>query len=446
MVTCFHGLVSRVLESGVLAQLVSTHDLSVVLLVPDFKVDYFLKVFKKYSGVHVEGIHHNVLPRQTQWFQRLSFLLLATGTMSIIRRSHRGYPRRYQQVIAELIARLFGRRRVVRRLFRYLNRHFSGSSQLGDYFERYKPALLFSTDIKSPLDTAFLIEAKRRGIKTVGMVRSWDYLTAKGIVRVLPEKVIVHNDIIKEEAIRYMDMKAPDIVVVGMPHFDPYQNYPRSRREDFYKRIGAHLAKRLVLLAPEGDKFTDTDAEVFNLLCEAIKEGKLPRDLAFLVRVPPGDTVNLQNFHRCADILFDYPGVSFTGNSRKENEMSLRDLLHLADSLFHSSLVISGTSTIAIDAAAFDKPVIFRAFEGREKKGYYQGFVHGFDFDHMQRVVQTGGVVMAKSSEELIKLINHALSYPADHRTARARIVLEQCGAQDGQASARLAAALRSFV
>ena len=50
-ITSFHGLVSRILESGFLDYLLETNNLRVVIFVPDFKCDYFLKTFGNKKGV-----------------------------------------------------------------------------------------------------------------------------------------------------------------------------------------------------------------------------------------------------------------------------------------------------------------------------------------------------------------------------------------------------------
>ena len=214
----------------------------------------------------------------------------------------------------------------------------------------------------------------------------------------------------------------------------------------FLQKVGIDAEKRVILLTPVGDKFGNTDAQIFDILCEAIRDKELPSDVEILVRVPPGDTVSLENFKACKEIHIDYPGTEFNTYSRKANEMSYRDLLHLADSLYHSELVISSPSTMVIDGAAFDKPLILLGFEGREHKDYFDSFVHIYDYDHMQHVIKTGGTRMAKSPDELIDAINHYLNYPEEGENERKKIVDEQCVYTDGKSGERIARVLLSFV
>ena len=444
-ITSFHGLVSRVLESGCVERLVAKR-IRVVLLVPAFKVDYFSEVFGKYANVIVEGINTEGLPRRAHFFHELSFMLLHTKTMRLIRRSHRGYGAQYKVFLADALAATVGQWRWGRSFFRVLNARFLGKPLFDAYFAKYEPSLIFSTDSKHLLDTALLIEAKGRGVRTVSMVRSWDYLTAKGIVRVQPDRMMVHNEIIKQETMEYVDMDREDIVVIGIPHFDPYVNEPRSSKAAFRKRVGIPLDKRMVLYAPIGAKFGDADGEILSILAKGIDRGILPKNLAILVRLPPGDTIELKGFTSHPAIVFDEPGKKFDRRHRKSNEMTYDDVKHLADSMYWSDVVLTGPSTMAIDAAAFNKPIIFIGFDGYTNRPYYESVQHYYDFLHMQNVMRTDGARFARSPEELVVNMNRYLQDPSLEENERKRIVQEQCGILDGRASMRLAEELLSQI
>jgi hypothetical protein len=257
------------------------------------------------------------------------------------------------------------------------------------------------------------------------------------MVRVVPDKMIVHNETIKKEAIKYVDMNEKDIFVSGLPHFDPYINEKRSNREEFFKKIGADKNKRLLLYIPWGDKFADTDWQFLQML---------PGDLQILMRLPPGDTVNLEKFNQCKNVIIDSPGIVFGKRGRKTNEMSYDDLLHLADSLYYSDVVVAPPSTLVIDAVAFDKPVVLMAFDGENKKKYYEGVSHYYDFDHISNLVKTGGQKLARNKKELIDYINDYLKNPSIDKDGRKRVIEEQCWKLDGKSSQRVADYILSFL
>ncbi len=445
-ITSFQGLVSRVLASGILDYLKKDENINIVIFVPEFKKEYFKKEFAD-ERITIEPIDEKKnVSKSSRVFQRIALVLLSTKSMRIMKRSPRWYKNYFQFLSTELPARLFGRWSFFRTLFRTLNYHFSGKSVFGLYFEKYKPDLVLSMDVKHILDAQILLEAKKRNVFTMGMVRSWDYLTAKGILRVLPDKLIVHNELIKNEAIRYADINNENIFVTGIPHFDPYVNTKRSSREEFFSRIGGNPEKPLILLAPTGDRFGNTDWQIFEILRQAIEKNELPSNLQVLVRIPPGDTVSLGDFKKSGNILFDYPGARFREHSRKGNEMSFSDLLHLADSIFYSKLVITGPSTMYIDAVALNSPAIFLGFDGWQKRSYYNSVRHYYDFNHLQNIVSTAGVLMAKTEKELLKFVNEYLVNPELHASSRKEIVAQQCGKLDGQSSRRMVDFILSFL
>lgn len=327
----------------------------------------------------------------------------------------------------------------MRSLFRRINRIFMGAPVLDVYFDKYNPDLLVAMDIKHILDTQFVLEAQKRGIRTTGMVRSWDYLTSKGVIRTKPDTLVVHNEIIKKEAVKYADMHPDNVEVIGIPHYDPYINVQRSSRGELFRKIGIQNNKRLLFLGSVGKKFGATDDQIFEMLDRAIHSGVLPKNLVVLVRLPPSDDLSKDATCCKEHFIFEHPGVSFEGYGRKANEMSLEDLTHLADLIYHSDVVVTGPSTICTDAAFFDKPIVFLGFEGYEKKPYFQSIIHRYDFDHMQYLVRTGATRIAQSEDELLSFIKRAIENPKEQSKERERLVKEQCWSFDGRASERFA-------
>ena len=436
-ITSFHGLISRVLESGLLDELFR-RPLRIVLFVPEAKRAYFEQTLAHYPNLLVEGISRRAVPRRTEALQSISLELLDTATMRLTRRSFRSAKSPLKRVFLDMLARGVGSFRLGRRLFRFLNTLLAVDHLFAPYFERYHPDLVFSTDVKHLLDAELIFSAKRRRVPAVAMVRSWDYLTGRGLTRVTPDALVVHNETIAAEAAAYTDMPRERLFISGLPHFDPYVNHPRNSREAFFKGIGADPAKRLLLYIPWGDKFADTDGEFLNFIADAVEGGELPHDIAVLVRLPPADSVAFAGYRPRPFVHLDVPGVAF-GASRKGNEMSFADLLHLADTLAHCAVVVAPPSTLVIDAAAFDKPAVIMGFDGAKKKGYFEGVAHYFDFVHIRKLTATGAAPVVKNRAELIASVRKRLENPAFDAAGRERLRREQCHRLDGRSSKRLA-------
>jgi hypothetical protein len=94
----------------------------------------------------------------------------------------------------------------------------------------------------------YLKSARRLGIPAATCVASWDNLTSKGLLRFVPERVFVWNEIQRREAIELHGMPASRVVATGAQLFDYwFEQRPRSSRGEFVQRIGLDLTQPYVL-------------------------------------------------------------------------------------------------------------------------------------------------------------------------------------------------------
>ena len=118
---------------------------------------------------------------------------------------------------------------------------------------------------------------------------------------------------------------------------------------------------------------------------------------------------------------------------------------HLADLLYNSDVVIAFASTLAIDAAVFNKPIVFIGFDG-DKRPYWQGLRRYYDYDHQSSMLKTGGVKLAKNMEELIAFTKQYLNNPQLDEAGRKKIIQERCWKLDGKSGARLAEVILQYL
>ena len=97
--------------------------------------------------------------------------------------------------------KLFSRIFIFKRWIRWLDYFTMKKSRYSKYFSLYQPRLVFATDVFNDNDVYLLAEALSRKVGTVGMIRSWDNFTTKGFFRVKPDHLLVHNEILKKEAV-----------------------------------------------------------------------------------------------------------------------------------------------------------------------------------------------------------------------------------------------------
>ena len=426
-ISSFHVLISRNILAAPFLDLLREGGSRVVLLVPQEKQIFFTAEFAK-PGVVIQWVSPRPARREAL-ARYLSLAALDTRTLAIKRKTELGGRGRW-------LVKLIGNRRAARATLRWLDRRISPREPFAALIREYRPDWVFATDVGHEADIRLIQAAKDAGVPVAGMVRSWDNLTSKGLIRAVPDLLLVNNDIVKSEAQKLHGIPESRIRVVGIPHYDRYPK-PAHPRGEFCRRLGLDPAKRFLLYAPTGDRYlakNRVDGEVIRIIASV-----LPEEYELLVRLPPTDSANLEG-GAPPRVILHRPGaqVSTRPGAFKSNELTREDDDLLRDTLAYCELVVAGPSTIVIDAAVFDKPIILVGFDGASSPPYYESIRRYWDYDHFQPVLRSDGVRLAKSKEELTEWIRRYHSDPALDRGGRERITREQSFKLDGQSSRRL--------
>ena len=447
-ITIFHGHIARnLLRTKVVEFLLARPDTNLVLIVPDYKRDYYQKEFGS-ERVIVEGIPILKPNLDERLIRSFYYYFIDTETVRIIQGEQFWYTgQRFKYLFMRFFTKLFGNSRFLRNLIRYIDGKILPTN-LGTLFDQYKPSVIFAGSLTSNEDVLFLKEAKRRDIKTVGMIRSWDTITVnKGIPRVYPDKILVHSEILKRDVIDYGDANPETVEVVGLSHFDHYVGPPKMTREEFFRAVGGNPNKRTVFYPLNGVASYDFDAYIVGILEEMVRSNKALQDVQLFVRRHPNEVKNI-NFCDPKISITNIPEtVDFPHNKLAEREFTPRDIDILAHALRYSDLIINTQSTTTIDAAAFDKPVINIDFDESPDKNFYKSVRRFYHYNHYQPILKSGGVRVVGSKEELENTILDYLANPAKDREGRARLLSEQNGGPlDGNASECTAAAVLALL
>lgn len=431
LITSFNPFISRNLLAGdFLSALKDQKDLTTVLVVPDYKKGFFEKNFGG-GNIVIEGVPVRPPSRREVIFKYLTSSLVETATLIIHKEEKLSKDRSLIRYLFSRALMKFGGLRIVKKIIRELDYRTSNKNFFFPLFDKHSPAMVFATDVFNDDDVRMLHAARRSGVPTIGMVRSWDNITGKGLFRAAPDKLVAHNEIIKNEAVRYEGIQADKIFVSGLPQFDTYFNGAHQPREDFFKKIGMDPSKKLIMFSPFGSRFWDLDGQILEMLKKT--------GYQILARMTPQDLVDISGFESGANVYIDWPGQRFHANKARDAELGKEDLQWLSDSLFYSDLVITCGATLGMDAAVFDKPVIMIGFDGSEKRPYIKSVDRFLNFNHPQIVYRTGGFRIAKSENELNEMIGEYLKNPALDMENRKQMIKEFCVYLDGKCGQRLA-------
>lgn len=310
---------------------------------------------------------------------------------------------------------------------------------LGDpFFEKYQPDLVFYTTIYSR-DLCLEVGARQRGVKAVSFILSWDNPTTKGPFPVRPDRVVLWNEVLRDELMRYHEFRADQLCVAGVPQFDIYTNRePYLTREQFFAKWKLDPAKRLITYTTGTPGTAPFDDEIVDLLYQRMQAGAFKQPAQLLVRLHPKDVYDIyKRFENKPDFVLQLPGRRAKTNDSWNPTQ--QDMYGLAETMLYSDVVVNIASTTTIDAACLDTPVVNVAFDGFKEKPYEESCRRYYEYEHYKRVVNTGGFKISYSIDELVQHIQLYLDDPKLDSHGRARIREEQCWKLDGRAGRRIA-------
>lgn len=444
--TNFHPFVSRnILNSGALDSF--SKNSKVILFVFKDKESYFKDIYQK-ENVIVEGIDlsREIKSRRNKFFIRISEWLLDTNFMKVHKMDVLDkVSNRFNYYFSLIFTKVFTPIVPFKKFIRWLDYQLNNPKPSQSYFDKYKPDLVFATDAFNDADLFLLKNARHLGIKNIAMLRSWDNTTSRGYLRFVPNKLIVHNEIMKKEMIKHHNVPKDIINLSGIPQFEKYLGMKPTPRGEFYKKIEADPSKRLILFAPAGHHFIDTDWQICQILKDLQNEKKIPQDIQFLVRIHPFLWVDLSRFEPGHNFIIDSPGPasSESPSGKKEGELDKTFFQHIYNSLYYSSLIINSMSSIIIDSMVFDKPLITINFDGWERPEAVP-FLRSLPRrwrreDNQISWMSFGSTALVSDKEELTLWINRYLENPGIHSRERKAFKEAYCWRYDGMASERIA-------
>jgi hypothetical protein len=273
---------------------------------------------------------------------------------------------------------------------------------------------------------------------------SWDNLTNKLFPIRRVDRLIVWNSTMRREAQELHGYAHHDIAISGPPQFDSYFNgEPRSTRAEFCRRVGVDPARRLLTLTTIPEESYPRHGVVIDRLLAAIRAGALAAPCDLLVRVHPRDDLRqYERFGGTPHVVVEKP---FRETARSGDghsvDVTAENTRHLADTMFHSDVVLNVASTIAIEASIFDTPTVNIAFDhdAADARPFLTSPLRYYSYTHYQQIVRAGAVRIAKSPDEMIDLVNAYLLDPSRDADGRRRVVAEQCEFTDGRSAERVA-------
>ena len=189
------------------------------------------------------------------------------------------------------------------------------------------------------------------GMRTAFCVGSWDHLSSKALIRDMPQRVLVWNDIQKQEAVSLHGVPADRVVITGAQSYDQwFGRQPVRSREEFCARVGLPSDRPFLLYVCSALFWgSPIEAEFVQRWVRSLREAadRTLRDAAVLIRPHPArmaewDAIDLSPFKH----------VAFYG-SNPVDDASKDDYF---ESLFYSSAVVGLNTSAFVEGAVVGTP------------------------------------------------------------------------------------------
>lgn len=310
------------------------------------------------------------------------------------------------------------------------------NDKIAHLFDKYNPDLVFSTAILSGMDCDVLKEAKKRKIKTASMAKSWDNLD-RILFRIQPDIFLAQSENIKEQAVKYQSLNPQKISITGFPQFDIYSENVLISKESYCARKGLDQNLPILFLGSEGS-WSRGDEKIFEEIILCRERGEI-RDCNIVIR-PHFSTARDNAYER----FTQYKNVR-TDNSFRKSEFfgdkwdpTREDQIEFMNLLYHCNALVTFASTLALDIACFNKPVIAVAYGIHFKDGKDISRA-AYENSHYEQVAATGAPILVFSREELVRAVNQSLQNSFLKQEEVAKLKAKMCGTLDGKAGERIA-------
>jgi hypothetical protein len=311
---------------------------------------------------------------------------------------------------------------------------------LVEALRRADPAVVVSTHAHLYGETELLAAAHSLGLPTLGLVRSWDNVY-KGI-HARPERLLVWNQINRDEVVRLEGYRPEHVEVIGAPQFDAYfapdMLWPR---EKLAERFDLDPERPIVLFATVGYFFPGFDETCWmDELVRLLDAGDLPGRPQVICRLHPWSRLeHFRKYEAHPDVRLSHverylPALTWY--------MTREDVIEVGNMLAHADAVVTPGSTMTLEAAIFDRPTvvpIFHTYQPERARNYFSTWALG---KHFGRIADLDMVPIVREADAYGPAITRALEDPAWYRVERARLVKDYVPYTDGRSTERFVQAI----
>ena len=293
------------------------------------------------------------------------------------------------------------------------------------YFEKVlkeiSPDLIFNTShIHNAVSLELMYAAKKLQLKTAAFLFSWDNLTSQG--RILPNYDIYFtwNEKIKEDLLRlYPNVTSGNVYVTGTPQFDFHfnKNFIETK-EALYDFLDIPYDKKIVLYSTGMAYYTPKEYIIVKEIEKVLR--KIDDQLQLVVRIYAKD--DNTEYYKLRD---ENTSIKIPDHYWELNHLTptIKDIKLFNSLINHCTIGINVASTVSLDLALLNKPIINIAFNPPGEDVYPNDYEEIYDYDHYKPIVKSGAISLSKNVNQLENQIKQYLKDPNYLKLERVALV-----------------------
>jgi hypothetical protein len=336
--------------------------------------------------------------------------------MSLRARVEMKIPRGFQRLVALAAGAGHWAVRLLASALRGLEIVLPSSAAVERFLRDQKPDVLLVTPLvdfgSDQVD--YVKTARKLGVPSALCVASWDNLTNKGLMRVVPNRVFVWNQAQKDEAVVLHNTPPERVAVTGAQLFDHWFEWrPSSSRADFCRRVGLDSSEPYILYVGSSFFIAPDEASFGEKWIRRLRASDDPILARAGVLIRPHPT-NVQQW-----LAFDFAqlGNSAVWPKLGADPFSEQFKIDFYDSMYYSAAVVGVNTSALIEAAIVGRPVC--TVLAPEFAHSQEGTLH---FRHLLHV--NGGLLhVARNLDEHMAQLCAALTDGAEREERSRRFV-----------------------
>jgi hypothetical protein len=279
------------------------------------------------------------------------------GAASLQARAAKRLPRIYRSIVAWAAAAGAPGRSVLAGVLRLLERVIPVPEAIDEFLRAHRPDLLLVTPLVElgSQQVDYVKSSRRLGIRSGLCVASWDNLTSKGLMRVVPDHVMVWNEAQKTEAVALHGAAPSQVVVTGASLFDRwFDAVPSRSRAEFCAAVGLDPARPFVLYTGSSIFIAPDEVPFVERWLSALRESPDPvlASAGVLLRPHPANARQWRTYDGAA---FRNAAIWPPIGTDPNHPDFRRDYF---ESLFFSAAVVGINTSAQIEASIVGRPVL----------------------------------------------------------------------------------------